>query len=153
MNSNNEHAQDHFCPRVTFEFCRHGEKLSRQGGVTRCCITGNTPLGAAPGQQKTRVNSYRRQTMHRGKVRPGVSESSWGNDFSRDALNDEKFVSSYFYHFSTVWLTSHPRSWFYWTQELLVPAEKFTVSPSRNLLFVPCSMKSKKDTFRHAQYT
>ena len=36
---------------------------------------GNMPLGAAPGQQKTRVNSCRHQTVHRGKVRPGVSES------------------------------------------------------------------------------
>ena len=26
------------------------------------------------GQQKTHVNSYRRQTVHRGKVDPGVSE-------------------------------------------------------------------------------
>ena len=28
-------------------------------------------LEVAPGQQKTHVNSYRRQTMHRGKVDPG----------------------------------------------------------------------------------
>ena len=26
-NINNEHAQDYSCPRATFEFCSHGEKL------------------------------------------------------------------------------------------------------------------------------
>ena len=33
LNSNNEHAQDYFCPGATFAFCSHGEKLPRQGGV------------------------------------------------------------------------------------------------------------------------
>ena len=38
-------------------------------------------LEVAPGQWKSDVNSYRRQTMHRGKVDPGVSE------LSRDHVN------------------------------------------------------------------
>ena len=37
------------------------------------------PLEVAPGQRKTHVNSYRRQTVHRGKVDPGVSELTGGN--------------------------------------------------------------------------
>ena len=32
-NINNEHAQDYYCPGVTFAFCSHGEKLPRQGGL------------------------------------------------------------------------------------------------------------------------
>ena len=36
--------------------------------------TGNAPLEVAPGQRKTHVNSYRRQTMHRRKVDSGVCE-------------------------------------------------------------------------------
>ena len=35
LNINNEHAQAYSCPGVTFAFCSHGEKLPRQGGVTR----------------------------------------------------------------------------------------------------------------------
>ena len=73
-NINNEHVQDYSCPGTTFAFCSHGEKLRRRGGVTRCCTTGNPPLEVAPGQRKTPVNSYRGQTVHRGKVDPGVSE-------------------------------------------------------------------------------
>ena len=38
-------------------------------------------LEVAPGQWKTHVNSYRRQTMHRGKVDPQ------GNELSRDHVN------------------------------------------------------------------
>ena len=41
---------------------------------------GYPPLEVALGQRKTQVNSYRRQTMHRGKVDPGVSELSRGNE-------------------------------------------------------------------------
>ena len=33
LNINNEHAQDYSCPRATFAFCSHGEKLPRQGGL------------------------------------------------------------------------------------------------------------------------
>ena len=33
--------------------------------------TGNPPLEVAPRQRKAHVNSYRRQTVHRGKVDPG----------------------------------------------------------------------------------
>ena len=36
--------------------------------------TGNPPLEVASGQRKTHVNSYRRQTVRRGKVDPGASE-------------------------------------------------------------------------------
>ena len=52
-----------------------GEKLPRQGRLP------DVVLEVAPGQQKTHVNSYRRQTMHQGKVDPGVSE------LSRDHVN------------------------------------------------------------------
>ena len=45
------------------------------------------PLEVAPGQRKTHVNSYRRQTVHRGKVDPGVSELPRGNELSRDHVN------------------------------------------------------------------
>ena len=47
----------------------------------------NPPLEVAPGQRKTHVNSYRRQTVHRGKVDPGVSELPRGNELSRDHVN------------------------------------------------------------------
>ena len=33
LNINNEHAQDYSCPKVTFAFCSHGQKLLRQGGL------------------------------------------------------------------------------------------------------------------------
>ena len=56
-------------------------KVTSAGRVTRCWTTGNPPLEVAPGQRKTHVNSYRCQTVHRGKVDPGVSE------LSRDHVN------------------------------------------------------------------
>ena len=62
----------------------HMEKSYR---VTRCCTTGNLPLEVALGQRKTHVNSYRRQTVHRGRVDPGVSELPQGNELSRDHVN------------------------------------------------------------------
>ena len=52
----------------------HIEKVSSARRVTRCCTTGNPLLEVAPGQRKTHVNSYRRQTVHRGKVDPGINE-------------------------------------------------------------------------------
>ena len=52
-----------------------------------CCTKGNPPLEVAPGKRETHLNSYRRQTMHRGKVDPGVSEFPRGNDLSRDHAN------------------------------------------------------------------
>ena len=67
-NINNEHAQDYSCPGATFAFCSHEEKLPRQGGL--------------PG-----VVSYRRKTMRRDKVDPGVRESPLGNELSRDHVN------------------------------------------------------------------
>ena len=51
---------------------------------------GNPPLEAAPGQRKTRVNSYKRQIMHRGKVETVVSELPRGNDLSRDLVKSPK---------------------------------------------------------------
>ena len=68
LNVNNEHTQDYSCPGATFAFCSHEEKLPRQGGL--------------PG-----VVSYRRQTMRRGKVEPGVSELPPRNELSRDHVN------------------------------------------------------------------
>ena len=47
----------------------------------------NPPLEVAPEQRKTHVNSYRRQTMHRGTVDPGVSELPQGNELSWDHVN------------------------------------------------------------------
>ena len=79
---NNEYAQDYSCPGVTFAFCSHGEKLPRQGR-----LPGNPPLEVTPGQRKTYVNSYKRQTMHRGKVDPEVSELPRGNELSRNHVN------------------------------------------------------------------
>ena len=40
-----------------------------------------------PGATKTHLNSYRRQTVHRGKVYPGVIELPGGNELSRDDVN------------------------------------------------------------------
>ena len=65
----------------------HMEKSYLSKAVTRCCTSGNPPLEVTPGQQKAHVNSYRRQTMHRGKVDPGVSELPRGNELSRDHVN------------------------------------------------------------------
>ena len=45
------------------------------------------PLEVAPGQRKTHVNSYRRQTVHRGKVDLEVSELPRGNELSREHVN------------------------------------------------------------------
>ena len=88
LNINNEHAQDYSCPGATFAFCSHGEKLPWQGRlVTWCGTTGNSPLEVAPSQGEIHVNSYRRQTMRRGKVDPGVSELPRGNELSRDHVN------------------------------------------------------------------
>ena len=69
-NTINEHVQDYSCPGATLALCSHREKLPRQGG-----------------QQKTYVNSYRHQTVHRGKVDSGVSELPQGNELSRDHMN------------------------------------------------------------------
>ena len=66
--NNNEHVQDYSCPGTTFAYCSHEEKLPRQGGL--------------PG-----VVSYRRETMRRGKVDPGVSELPRGNELSGDHVN------------------------------------------------------------------
>ena len=62
----------------------HEEKLPRQG---RLAGVVHPPLEVAPGQGEIHVNSYRRQTMHRGKVDPGVSELPRGNELSQDHVN------------------------------------------------------------------
>ena len=51
------------------------------------CTTGNPPLEVAPGPGEIHVNRYRRQTLHRGKVDPGVSELPRDNELSRDHVN------------------------------------------------------------------
>ena len=48
---------------------------------------GSPPREVAPGLGEIHVNSYRRQTMHRGKVDPGFSELLRGNELSRDHVN------------------------------------------------------------------
>ena len=75
---------------------QHGEKLPRQGKgkLPRCCTKGNPPLKVAPGQRKAHVNSYKHQTVHRGKVDPGVSELPWGNELSRDHVNRPQITVS-----------------------------------------------------------
>ena len=79
-------------PRSNFCVLFTWRKVTTARRVTRCCTTGNPPLEVAPGQRKTHVNrthvnSYRRETGHRGKVDPGVSELPRGNELSRDHVN------------------------------------------------------------------
>ena len=85
-NINNEHVQDYSYPGATFAFCSHGEKLPWQGRLPGV-VTGNPPLKVASGQGEIHVNSYRRQTMHRGKVDPRVSELPRGNELSQNHVN------------------------------------------------------------------
>ena len=63
------------------------KKFTLAGPVTWYCTMGNAPLEVAPGQREIHVNSYRRQTIHRGKVEPGVSELPRGNEVSREHVN------------------------------------------------------------------
>ena len=51
---------------------------------------GNLPLEVTPGQGEIHVKSYRRQTMHRCKVDPGVSELPQGNEQSRNHVKIAK---------------------------------------------------------------
>ena len=74
-------------PRGNFCVLFTWRKVISARRVTRCWTAGNPPLEVAPGQRKTHVNSYRRQTVHRGKVDPGVSELPRGNKLSRDHVN------------------------------------------------------------------
>ena len=57
------------------------------GKVTRCCTTSKSLLEVAPGQRKTRVNSYRRQTVHLGKFDSRASKLPRVNQLSRDHVN------------------------------------------------------------------
>ena len=61
----------------------HMEKSYLDRPVTWCCTMGNSPLKVALGQGQIDVNSYRHQTMLRGKVDPGVSELAQGNELSQ----------------------------------------------------------------------
>ena len=81
----------------------HMENSYLGKAVTRCCTTGNPPLEVAPGQRKTHVNSCRRQTVHRGKVDPGVSELPRGNELSRDHVN--RPIISFFYSLFHILMT------------------------------------------------
>ena len=74
-------------PRSDFCVLFTWRKVTTARRVTRCCTTGNPPLEVASGQRKTNVNSYRRETVHRGKVAPGVSELPRGNELSRGHVN------------------------------------------------------------------
>ena len=86
LNINNEHAQGYSCPGATFAFCSHREKLPRQGGIPGVPQR-VTRLSKLPRGNEKLVNSYRRQTVHRGKVNPGVIELPRGNELSRDHVN------------------------------------------------------------------
>ena len=84
-------------PRGNFSVLFTWRKVTSARRVTRCCTTGKPTREVASGQRKTHVNSYRRQTVHRGKVYPGVSELTRGNVLSRDHVNrqlDESCSSS-----------------------------------------------------------
>ena len=66
----------------------HREKsLLLLGGLYNVLSTGNPPLKVPPGERKINVNSYRRRTMHRGKVEPGVSELPRDNELARDHVD------------------------------------------------------------------
>ena len=53
----------------------------------RWSVAGQWFCTTPPGQGEIHVNSYRLQTMHRGKVDPRVSELPRGNELSRDHVN------------------------------------------------------------------
>ena len=74
-------ARYNFCILCTWR------KVTLARPVTWCCTTGNPPLEVAPRQGEIHVNSHRRQTMHRGKVDPAVSELPRGNELSREHVN------------------------------------------------------------------
>ena len=83
---NNEHAQDYSC-WGNFSVLFTWRKVTSARQLTRCCTMRNLPLEDALGQRQTHVNSYRHQTMHRGKVDPGVSELPQCNELSRNHVN------------------------------------------------------------------
>ena len=74
-------ARGNFCVLFTWR------KVTLARPVTWYCTMGNAPLEVAPGQGQIHVNSYRRQTIQRGKVDLGVSELSRGNELSREHVN------------------------------------------------------------------
>ena len=81
-------------PRGNFCVLFTWRKVTSARRVTQCCTKGNPPLEVAPGQRETHVNSYRRQTVHRGKVDPRVSELPRGNELSRDHVNGPLVIGS-----------------------------------------------------------
>ena len=85
-NINNEHAQDYSCQGATSVFCSHGEKLPWQGRLPGV-VQWVTRLSKLPQGNEKLVNSYKCQTVHRGKVDPGVSELPWGNELPQDHVN------------------------------------------------------------------
>ena len=69
LHFDNEYAANYPCTGATLTFCSHGEKLPRQGGlrsVGECVV-------------KADVNKNRSDTVHRGKVDPGVIDLLQGN--------------------------------------------------------------------------
>ena len=85
----------------------HMEKSYLGKAVPGCWTAGNPPLEVAPGQRKTHVNSCRRQTVHRGKVDPGVSELPRGNELFRDHVN-WPLVEGQVITFLKVWSKENP---------------------------------------------
>ena len=69
-------SQGNFCVLFTWR------KVILARLVTWGCTMGNHPLEVALGQGQIHVNIYRRQSMHRGKVDPGVSDLLRGNELS-----------------------------------------------------------------------
>ena len=65
----------------------HMENVTLARPVTWYCTMGNASLEVAPGQGQIDLNSYRRETVHRGKVNPGVSELPRGNELSWEHVN------------------------------------------------------------------
>ena len=89
-------------PRGNFCVLFTWKKVTTARRVTRCCTKGYPPLEIGPGQRKAHVNSYRRQTVHRGKVYPGVIELPRGNELSRDHVNRPLVYSQLYCEFSSL---------------------------------------------------
>ena len=75
LNINDKHMQDYCCPQATFALCSQGGKLRWQGRLLGVVQWVTPTSRSCPGaKRESHVNSYRHQTMHRGKVDPRVSE-------------------------------------------------------------------------------
>ena len=74
LDINNEHAQDYSCPRATFAFCSHIEKLPRQGGLPGV-VQRVTRLSKLPrGNEKLICEQFQASDHAPRQSRPGVSE-------------------------------------------------------------------------------